>query len=144
MHTPVTNINESVQKTQEWLTDLAEKAHYEEEGQAYTALRSVLHALRDRLTADEAAHLGAQLPMVIAGMYYDGFKPSSLPVDIETAQEFRDRVRRNMFNGLDPDHAIRSVFELLSEKVSAGEIEHVQEMLPEEIRALWPERVAAS
>jgi Uncharacterized conserved protein (DUF2267) len=33
----------------------------------------VLHALRDRLPQQNAVELGAQLPMVIRGMYYEGW-----------------------------------------------------------------------
>ena len=35
---------------------------------AYLALRTVLHALR----VEEAVDLGAQLPMLIRGLYYEG------------------------------------------------------------------------
>jgi uncharacterized protein (DUF2267 family) len=31
----------------------------------------VLHALRDRLTVEEASDLAAQLPMLIRGLYYE-------------------------------------------------------------------------
>ena len=44
--------------------------------QSYTALRAVLHALRDRLTVEESAQFAAQLPMLIRGLYYGGWDPS--------------------------------------------------------------------
>jgi uncharacterized protein (DUF2267 family) len=34
--------------------------------------------------------------------------------------------------------AVTAVFELLSDKIAAGEIEDVRHELPAEIRALWP------
>lgn len=40
---------------------------------AYRLLRTILHALRDRLTAHEPAQFGAQLPMLIRGLYYVGW-----------------------------------------------------------------------
>jgi uncharacterized protein (DUF2267 family) len=34
--------------------------------------------------------------------------------------------------------AISAVFQLLSDKITPGEIEHVHHALPADIRALWP------
>ena len=39
--------------------------------QAYLAFRAVMYYLRDRLTTEEAARLGAQLLMLIRGFYYE-------------------------------------------------------------------------
>ena len=36
---------------------------------AYRALRSVLHVLRNRLTPEQAVHLGAQLPLLVRGIF---------------------------------------------------------------------------
>lgn len=37
----------------------------------------MLRATRDRLPPELAAHLGAQLPLVIRGTYYDQYRPSA-------------------------------------------------------------------
>jgi len=42
---------------------------------AHHALRAVRHALRDRLPLHLAAHLGAQLPLLVRGIYYDSWHP---------------------------------------------------------------------
>jgi uncharacterized protein (DUF2267 family) len=34
----------------------------------------MLHALRDRLPPEIAVHLSAQLPMLVRGIYYEGWK----------------------------------------------------------------------
>ena len=66
----------TTQKTQVWLNDLMSQLDWEDKPQkAYMALRTVLHALRDRLMVEEAVQLGAQLPMLIRGFYYDGWTP---------------------------------------------------------------------
>jgi uncharacterized protein (DUF2267 family) len=51
----------------------------------------VLHALRDRLTVNEAAQFGAQLPMLVRGIYYEGWDPTRLPVKMNR-EEFLQRV----------------------------------------------------
>jgi uncharacterized protein DUF2267 len=38
-----------------------------------------------------------------------------------------------------PSQAVIAVFELLSKKISRGEIDDVRHALPEEVRTLWPE-----
>ena len=64
----------------------------ERRNQSYAALPAVLHALRDRLTVDEVAHLAAQLPMLIRDICYDGWDPSRVPQTM-SANEFLIRVR---------------------------------------------------
>src|SRR5438552_3108412 len=93
---PIDALNTTFEKTQCWLKELTKEGYFAEEGQAYAAFRSVLHALRDRLPVDEAAHLAAQLPMLIRGMYYEGWKPSAVPTRERTLREFLDHVRRNL------------------------------------------------
>ena len=64
----------------------------ERRNQSYAALRAVLHALRDRLPVDEASQLGAQLPMLVRGIYYSGWDPSKVPVKM-SRDEFMQRIR---------------------------------------------------
>jgi uncharacterized protein (DUF2267 family) len=61
---------------------------WEDKQKAYGALRAVLQALRDRLTVDEVAQLGAQLPVLISGIYYEGWDPASKPARIRHKSEF--------------------------------------------------------
>lgn len=129
--------------THVWLNDLMQELGTDDRHQAYVALRAVLHALRDRLTVDEAAQLGAQLPMLIRGFYYEGWDPSDKPLKERRKGLFlahvRDVLSRSGGAGrLDPLQATRAVFAVLARRVSAGEIEDVKGMLPAEVRALWP------
>jgi len=48
--------------------------------QSYLALRTILHAIRDRLPLNEAVHLGSQLPLLLKGVYYDGWRPEDKPI----------------------------------------------------------------
>src|SRR3546814_6955305 len=79
---------------------------------AYHALRSVLHALRDRLTLEEAAHLGAQLPMLVRGIYYDSWHPAGMPRRERSEGEFLAHVEKGLRNirPMNPGEAVQSVF----------------------------------
>jgi len=55
----------TLQTTHKWLCELKLLASLRDESEAYSVLRAVLHTLRDRLIADEAVDLAAQLPMLI-------------------------------------------------------------------------------
>ena len=107
--------------------------------QAYLALRAVLHALRDRLTVEEVTQLGAQLPMLVRGFYYEGWTLRAKPVKWHKA-EFLAHIRQEfpLADELDPESVVRVVFEVLAGRVSAGEINDVKHCLPKELRALWP------
>lgn len=137
----------TVQKTNVLLQELGESLHMEDTHDVYLSLRAVLHALRDRLHPAEAAHLAAQLPMLLKGVYFDGWKPGATPVKIRDRQEFLDGIRetlRTRMETADADRITRAVFALLTEHVSEGEIEQVVGSLPAELRQLWPETVAGA
>ena len=55
---------------------------------AWKVLSTVLHKLRDRLTLNLAAHLGAQLPLLVRGVYYDQFEPGKMPSECRSRDEF--------------------------------------------------------
>jgi uncharacterized protein (DUF2267 family) len=72
----------TVQETNVWLKKLTEDHHLGHH--AYIALRAVLHVLRDRLTPEQAVHLGAQLPILVRGIYYEGWRLAAKPADEPT------------------------------------------------------------
>jgi len=126
--------------THAWLNDVMETLGWEDRQRAYQACRSVLHALRDRLTVEEVAHLGAQLPMLMRGFYYEGWKPADKPLTERKKSDFLEHVA-SRFEGAsttDVEAMTRGVFEVLEKRVAGGEIADVKHMLPEEIRGLWP------
>lgn len=139
----IPNLERAYQKAQAWLHELVDRGHFDDEQEAYAALKSVLQALRDRLTAEQAAHLSAQLPLMIRGVYYEGYRPAAVPKGYDTRQEFLDAVREGLYDvrAVNAERAVDSVFELLQEHVTEGEIAKVQKQLPEEIASLWPARV---
>jgi uncharacterized protein (DUF2267 family) len=133
----------TLQKTHIWLNEITDELHWEDRFRGYKALRAGLHALRDRLTVEEAAHLGAQLPMLIRGLYYEGWTPSGKPVKTRSKDEFLAPIREQ-FRGdaeIDPERVARAVFKVLAKRVTEGEIEDVKSLFPKELAELWPEVV---
>jgi uncharacterized protein (DUF2267 family) len=131
----------SLQKTQVWLNDLMVALGWESRPQkACLALRTALHALRDRLTAEEAVHLGAQLPILIRGVYYEGWKLTGKPVKERHKSEFLDHIAAVFRDDdtVDPEKVMRSVFKVLARHISKGEIDSVKNSLPRSLQDLWP------
>lgn len=131
----------TIQKTQVWLNDLMGELEWEgEPHKAYLGLRTVLHALRDRLTIEETVQLGAQLPMLIRGFYYEGWKLTGKPVKERHKEEFLGHVKKAFKDDMrvDPERVVRAVFKVLARRTSAGEIKDVKHLLPKALRQLWP------
>ena len=62
----------TVQQTNIWLKDIMQELGWADRHKAYLGLRTTLHALRDRLTPEEATQFGAQLSMLIRGLCCEG------------------------------------------------------------------------
>ena len=128
----------STQKTNLWLKDIESELHLRDRHKAYACLRSVLHCLRDCLPVDETAKFAAQMPLLICGVFYDGWKPRRKPIRFTRAALY-DRIRAELRNqpGLDPALAFGAVVRTLTRHLSEGELDGVREILPREVRAAW-------
>lgn len=131
--------DKTVQTTNIWLKEIGEDIGPDRQ-RAYHALSAVLHALRDRLTLEEAAQLAAQLPLLVRGIYYHEWRPAEQPKRVRHLDEFLAQVAKELgeIRPIDPEDASRAVFKVLDRHVARGEIEQVKQSLPAEIRGLWP------
>ena len=136
----VESFESTVQKTRGWLWDVMRELGVENERQAFAALRAVLHVLRDRLTVEESAQLAAQLPMLLRGLYYEGWRPARAPEKIRHIGAFVERVRENLraHPEIDPEEALHAVFRVLSTKVSEGELKDIRHNLSRELEEVLP------
>jgi uncharacterized protein (DUF2267 family) len=132
--------DKTVQTTNAWLKEITEATGLDRR-RAYHVLTAVLHALRDRLTVDEVAQLGAQLPILVRGLYYDRWHhPAGKPDRLRHKEEFLATVAAELddIGPIDPEDATRAVFAVLERHIAPGEIEDVKAMLPTHLRELWP------
>jgi uncharacterized protein (DUF2267 family) len=129
----------TLHKTNTWLKQLMEVLDTDDRHVAYIALRGTLHALRDRLTVEEVAQLGAQLPMLIRGFYYEGWDPTGKPLKVRDREQFLARIAQEMRDTgqTDPARAASAVFRVLAARIAGGELEDVKQVLPADIRDLW-------
>ena len=134
----VSAINTTIQKTNIWLKDVMEQLGWCNEHRAYLALRSVLQTLRDRLTIEDAADLGAQLPMLIRGFYYDAWNPGGKPVKFDR-EEFLANISQQFGGeaGIDAETVTRAVLKVIDKRIASGEIEDIRNNLPAGLREFW-------
>ena len=129
----------TVQETNLWLKAVMEGLHTDDRHLAYLALRGTLHALRDRVGPENAVHLAAQLPMLLRGLYYEGWRLAASQTKERTRADFLEHVRSELPRGsaLDPNVAVRAVFGVMWQKLDLGEVGKVIDLLPEELKELW-------
>ena len=124
--------NHTFQTTNIWLKDLMGELKWEYRHKVYRALRASLQALRDRLTVAEAAHLGSQLPMLIRGLYYEGWDPTGKPQKVRHKEAFLTLIRHHFRDDprVNAEQVARAVLKVLTQHVSEGEIADIKHCVP--------------
>lgn len=137
--TNVEAFDKTLQTTNLWLNEIVEELGWDERRRAYTALRAVLHTLRDCLIVEEAADLGAQLPLLVRGAYYEGWVPAKTPQRM-SREEFLEAVTRHFTREpeIDVKRVVRVVLRTMARHMPGGELSDVKHMLPRPIQELWP------
>jgi uncharacterized protein (DUF2267 family) len=141
-NTPHTPLDTTIEKTNLVLKDIEEVYGWPKErrNQSYAALRAVLHALRDRLTIDESAQFAAQLPMLIRGLYFEGWDPSDVPQK-PNREEFLQRIRRD-FRFVDVhggmELLVQTVLGALRRYLTDGEWEDIRTNMPKDLATVLP------
>jgi uncharacterized protein (DUF2267 family) len=106
-------------------------------------LRNVLHTVREILTPEESSHLIAQLPLLIKGVYVDGWKMQTTK-RIRSREEFLERLRSksdlpqtDLSSDEEAINKVQAVLYVLQKYVSAGEMAHIINQFPAGLAELW-------
>ena len=128
----------TLQTTNIWLNEIMDRIGPDRQA-AWKVLSTVLHKLRDRLPVELAAHLGAQLPLLVRGVYYDQFEPAQMPSECRAPEEFVDEVGECLteIRAVDPEEAIAAVLGVLNRHLSEGQVAKVRSALPKGLRLVW-------
>jgi len=137
MGNQVSVIERTVSKTNEWLERLCREMNNNDRQHAYALLRAVLHALRDRIGPEVSVHLAAQLPLLVRGVFYEGWDPGATPQKL-TLDEFINRVEReaHLRSAAEAASGARAVMQVLWDELAPGTMDHVSAVLPDEFAVL--------
>ena len=129
----------AISETEAWIDDVMRRLGWHDRERVYLVLLATLHALRDSLPRDETIYIGAQLPALLRGLYYEGWHPDAhLAAKSRSAflQRIHDSVHRDP--GIDVEEAARVVFAALAARLPAAELEDAKAATPEPLHNLWP------
>lgn len=132
-------LNAAVRATEDWVDDLMQRLGWQDRDTVYLALFAALHALRDCLGRDEAVYLGAQLPPLLRGLYYEGWHPTGHVV-AKSRSAFLERIHDGVHRdpGVDAEQVARAVFALVAARLPASEVEDAKAATPKALHNLWP------
>jgi len=133
-------IDHTVQLTHEWINELADRLDWSNQRGVFHLLRATLTNLRDLLGHNEAAQLSAQFPILIRGVFYEGWRPSDTPLKDRNKDSFIARIDADIreYPEYRGEEDIYTVFAVLNSRISEGEIQDVRNSLPSSIRDIWP------
>ncbi|SCF13923.1 Uncharacterized conserved protein, DUF2267 family [Micromonospora coriariae] len=107
--------------------------------QSYAALRTVLHLLRDRLPVNESVEFAQQLPILVRGIYFDGWNPSDVPIKLNR-DDFLYEVRQGFPYDVEggPERVTQVVLDTLRRHVTQGEWQDVKDTMPKDLARMLP------
>lgn len=131
-------LQRSLASANAWIDEVAEELGTDNRRDAYRALRGFLHVLRDRLTVDETAQLAAQLPVLVRGLFYEGWEPSRTPHRYSDADTFLSELARQsgLHGTTEASFAAAAVYAVLARRITAGELADVLAVLPRGVQRM--------
>lgn len=133
-----------VHDANEYFKYLATKlGHPDEQNRVVFIWRAVMHTIRDRIHISESIDLISPLPMILKGMYVEGWKYHDKPLyDFETLEQMKTQVKalqnkygEARFDWSKPtDEIISITLESLEKYVPAEQMEQIRNQLPDDIK----------
>ncbi|MER8480926.1 DUF2267 domain-containing protein, partial [Mesorhizobium sp. M1163] len=125
------DLNYALQATQNWIGDLARRLRWHDRERVYQALIATLHALRDCLDRDQAVYMGAQLPALLRGFFYEGWRPGRRAI-ARNRNSFLDRIHDGVHRDptVNPEEVARSVLAQFADRLRAAGVEDPKASTP--------------
>lgn len=103
-----------------------------------------MHSIRDRIAIGENLDFLSQLPMFLKGIYVEQWKYYDQVERIDSLEGFKNKVKREQEKyverefdcDISTEDIIKTVFNTLEQYVTAGQMEHLRNMLPQELKQL--------
>jgi uncharacterized protein (DUF2267 family) len=128
----------AIHKFSRWIAEIADGLETDDRERALSALRASLHILRDSLPLQATVALGAQLPLIVRGLYYENWQPEAVHVH-HTKDEIlallAERLSWASLPELEP--AVRAAFSVIQRHIDAHEVEKVAHLLSHGVKHLW-------
>jgi uncharacterized protein (DUF2267 family) len=135
MAQPADPFAEPVAVARRWLDRVGTELDDDERDLAYRAMRVWFHLVRDRLPVVDSAHFAARLPVLLRGIYYEGWQPSRVPIKY-THSELVSRFAREA--GITPaevPYVARAVSQAMAVEMG-GNLESVLHHFPRRLAVL--------
>lgn len=130
----------ALKTAQDWSRDLTARLGWHDQEKALLCFVAGLHGLRDSLPLDEAVSIGAALPILLRGFFYEGWHPGRRPAALKTREALLDRIHDSVHRdpGIDPEAVARAIFGLLAERLPPPTLEGTKAASPRPLRGFWP------
>ncbi|MDQ0466980.1 uncharacterized protein (DUF2267 family) [Caulobacter ginsengisoli] len=140
MNTGLAVFDTTVQQSNLWLKAIEAALPPCSRQEAYDALRAGLHTLRDHLPQDAVLGLSGQLPMLLRGLYLEGWRPGHPAPHTRDAAKFAADLASRLPPGFPRpgEDVARAVFAVAAGQLDAGEIRKLIDYLPAPLRTFWP------
>ncbi|MEU0150908.1 DUF2267 domain-containing protein [Micromonospora fulviviridis] len=111
----------------------------EQRNQSYAAMRTVLHLLRDRMPVGQSVEFAQQLPVLLRGVYFDGWQPENVPIKLNR-EDFLYEVRQGFPYDVEggTQRVVQVVLDTLRRHVTQGEWEDVKSAMPKDLGQMIP------
>jgi uncharacterized protein (DUF2267 family) len=131
--------DKTIQETNLWLKELMDRLEINDRQMAYALLRATLHAVRDRIGPQSACHLGAQLPMLLRGVFYEGWRLARVATKERHVESFVDHVLQEvpLEKIGDPEAAVSAALAVIRSHVDPGEALKIIDLFPDELKRFW-------
>lgn len=137
MQSSINVVDENVKVVNTWLKDISDELGDVGEQEAWSRLKAVLQTLRDRITVNEAADFAAQLPLIIRGLYFEGWRPAETPHKWRDREEYLQALGDRLDTG-EPEETFKAIVRVVEKHVDSNELKQVKEMHPKEVWDLFP------